>query len=79
MHIMDRRMVFEGPGQIQAARTKVIACATVIEEMLPLLPPGVDYRVLDFGLHVNPEALDATAPAAGRGLPRAGLWPARQP
>jgi hypothetical protein len=54
---MDHRMVFEGPGQIQATRTKVIACATVIEEMLPLLPPGVDYRVLDFGLHVNPEAL----------------------
>jgi hypothetical protein len=54
---MGRRMVLEGPGQIQATRTKVIACATVIEEMLPLLPPGVDYRVLDFGLHVNPEAL----------------------
>jgi hypothetical protein len=57
MHIMDRRMVLEGPGQIQATCTKVIACATVIEEMLPLLPPGVDYRVLNFGLHVNPEAL----------------------
>jgi len=54
---MDHRMVFERPGQIQATRTKVIACATVIEEMLPHLPPGVDYRVLDFGLHVNPEAL----------------------
>ena len=54
---MGRRVVLEGPGQIQATRTKVIACATVIEEMLPLLPPGVDYRVLDFGLHVNPEAL----------------------
>jgi hypothetical protein len=54
---MDRQMVFEGPGQIQATRTKVIACATVIEEMLPLLPPDADYRVLDFGLHVNPEAL----------------------
>jgi hypothetical protein len=57
MHIMYRRMVFEAPGRIQATRTKVIACATVIEEMLPLLPPDVDYRVLDFGLHVNPEAL----------------------
>jgi hypothetical protein len=42
---------------MQATRTKVIACATVIEEMLPHLPPGVDYCVLDFGLHVNPEAL----------------------
>ena len=50
-------MVFEGQGPIQAIRTKVIACATVIEEMLPHLPPGVEYCVLDFGLHVNPEAL----------------------
>jgi hypothetical protein len=57
MYIMDQRVVFAGPSQIQATRTKVIACATVIEEMLPLLPPDVDYRVLDFGLHVNPEAL----------------------
>jgi hypothetical protein len=39
------------------SRTKVIACATVIEEMLPLLPPGVGHQVLDFGLHVNPESL----------------------
>jgi hypothetical protein len=54
---MVHRMVFERPGQIQVTRTKVIACATVIEEMLPLLPPDVDYRVLDFGLHVNTEAL----------------------
>lgn len=50
-------MVFEEPGQIRATRTKVIACATVTEEMLPHLSPGVDCRVLDFGLHVNPEAL----------------------
>lgn len=38
-------------------RTFVIACATVIEEMLPLMPPGMGYQVLDFGLHVNPTAL----------------------
>ncbi len=35
----------------------VIACATVIEEMLPLLPPGVGHRVLDFGLHTDPAKL----------------------
>ncbi len=35
----------------------VIACATVIEEMLPLLPPEVGHRVLDFGLHVDPARL----------------------
>jgi hypothetical protein len=35
----------------------VVACATVIEEMLPLLPEGVAYKVLDFGLHLTPEKL----------------------
>jgi hypothetical protein len=38
-------------------RVSVIACATVIEEMLPLMSNGIDYRVLDFGLHTNPAAL----------------------
>ena len=38
-------------------QTKIIACATVIEEMLPHLPPGVSYEVLDFGLHIRPENL----------------------
>jgi hypothetical protein len=36
---------------------KVIACATVIEEMLPLLPEDVTYEILDFGLHLTPEKL----------------------
>ena len=40
--------------------TKVIACQVVIEEMLPLLPQGVDYEILDFGLHVNPDKLKKT-------------------
>jgi len=47
--------------------TLVMACATVIEEMLTHLPEGMDYQVFDFGLHVNPgklrtalqEAIDA--------------------
>lgn len=44
--------------QIQAEeQIAVIACATVIEEMMPHLLPGTRYEVLDFGLHVNPEAL----------------------
>jgi hypothetical protein len=38
-------------------RIKVIACATVIEEMLPFLPPNVTTEVLDFGLHRTPEKL----------------------
>jgi hypothetical protein len=49
---------------------KLIACATVIEEMLPLMPPGLSYETLDFGLHSDPErlrtalqnAIDAAAP-----------------
>ncbi|MEW5959712.1 MAG: DUF1638 domain-containing protein, partial [Chloroflexota bacterium] len=51
------------------ARTKVVACATVIEEMLPLLPSGMQVEVLDFGLHLHPEklraSLQATIDAAG--------------
>ncbi len=51
----------EGESEIQAAeRTAVIACATVIEEMMPHLTPDVTYEVLDFGLHVNPDALRST-------------------
>jgi len=38
-------------------RTKVIACATVIEEMQPLLPQGVTSETLDFGLHMIPNNL----------------------
>lgn len=41
-------------------RSIVIACPTVIEELKPLLPPTVRARVLDFGLHVNPENLRRT-------------------
>jgi hypothetical protein len=37
--------------------TKIIACETVIEEMLPYLPPGMAYEVLDFGLHLEPDGL----------------------
>ena len=55
---------------MENGRIKVIACATVIEEMLPLMPPDLDYEVLDFGLHLVPgslklrlqEAIDAACP-----------------
>lgn len=39
---------------------QVLACATVMEEMLPLRPEGMAYHVLDFGLHVNPAVLKRT-------------------
>ncbi len=42
------------------SRTLVMACATVIEEMLPIMPEGMAHRVFDFGLHVNPGKLRAT-------------------
>jgi hypothetical protein len=39
------------------ANTRVIACATVIEEMRELMPPGMTAETLDFGLHIRPEVL----------------------
>jgi hypothetical protein len=38
-------------------KCKVLACATVIEEMLPLIPPLMKYEVLEFGLHTDPKML----------------------
>lgn len=38
-------------------KKKIIACAAVIEEMLPVLPPDTAYEILDFGLHFRPEKL----------------------
>jgi hypothetical protein len=40
-----------------ANKTKVLACATVIEEMLTIMPADYDHETLEFGLHINPEAL----------------------
>jgi hypothetical protein len=42
---------------LNAGRTELVACATVVEEAAPLLPQGMGCQVLDFGLHVHPEAL----------------------
>lgn len=42
------------------SRTLVMACATVIEEMLPHLPAGMQHQVFEFGLHINPEKLRRT-------------------
>ena len=43
--------------QVNIERCKLIACAAVIEEMLPFIPPRMSYEVLDFGLHTNPKSL----------------------
>jgi hypothetical protein len=45
---------------IDYSKTLVMACATVIEEITPLLPAGIHQKVFDFGLHVFPEKLRAT-------------------
>ncbi|MBN1453835.1 MAG: DUF1638 domain-containing protein [Anaerolineales bacterium] len=44
-------------SHLYSASRRVIACETVIEEMLPFLPPDVPHEVLDFGLHINPAKL----------------------
>jgi Protein of unknown function (DUF1638) len=44
-------------SHLYGARRRVIACATVIEELLPFLPAEVSYEVLDFGLHLQPQKL----------------------
>jgi len=46
--------------KLNPEKTKVFACATVIEEMLPLMPPDMAHEVLDFGLHLIPENLKTT-------------------
>lgn len=45
-------------------RVKVIACATVMEEMAPLMPAEMPRQVLDFGLHLHPNSLTAELQAA---------------
>lgn len=44
-------------SDLYQAKRKVIACATMVEEMLPLLSDDIPYEVLDFGLHLNPPEL----------------------
>lgn len=44
-------------------QTIVVACATVIEEMLPLMPAGMERHVLEFGLHADPAKLRETLQA----------------
>lgn len=39
------------------ARTRIIACQTVIEEMRPMLPCGVETLTLESGLHLHPDKL----------------------
>ena len=47
-------------ARMENSHTLVMACATVIEEMLPLMPAGMAHKVFDFGLHTYPDRLRAT-------------------
>jgi len=49
---------------INPRRTLVMACATVIEEMQPHMPEGMQSKVFDFGLHIRPDKLRTTLQAA---------------
>jgi hypothetical protein len=61
--------VLEEEEFVSKGRIKIIACATVLEEMLPFMSLDQAYEVLDFGLHLRPknlkdalqEAIDASA------------------
>ncbi len=44
-------------SHLYGSRRRVIACATVLEEMLPFLPADIPYEVMDFGLHLRPQEL----------------------
>lgn len=44
-------------SHLYTANRRVIACETVIEEMLPFLTEDVPHEVLDFGLHIKPAEL----------------------
>jgi hypothetical protein len=43
--------------QVNPERCKLIACAAVIEEILPSMQSGMSYEILDFGLHTDPKSL----------------------
>ncbi len=48
---------FDRWAALYTSKRRVIACATVIEEMGGWLPEDVQHEVLDFGLHLHPEKL----------------------
>lgn len=57
---MDKPPEFHDWAHLPDSRRRVIACATVMEEILPFLPGDVAYEILDFGLHLRPGELKKT-------------------
>ena len=56
-YLMDNLPIRDHWKHLYGAKRHVIACATVIEEMLAFLPGDITHEVLDFGLHLNPNDL----------------------
>ncbi len=54
---MEKQPELDRWSHLYGARRCIIACATVLEEMLPFIPASVPYEVLDFGLHLRPNEL----------------------
>jgi hypothetical protein len=54
---MDNHPETDRWTSLYGARRRVLACATVIEEMTPFMPADVSHETLDFGLHLRPEKL----------------------
>ena len=42
---------------MKKVKTKILACETVLKEMLPLLPQECEYRTFESGLHLSPDKL----------------------
>ena len=45
------------PKKASARKTKILACAVIIEELRSRLPDGIECETLDFGLHRSPDLL----------------------
>ena len=54
---MDNHPETDRWTSLYGARRRVLACATVIEEMISFIPADVSHESLDFGLHLRPEKL----------------------
>ena len=50
-------MLSPGLPRLIGPRAHVIACAAVMEDILPYLPVGAECTVLEFGLHADPSSL----------------------
>jgi hypothetical protein len=60
---MDHRVQPNQMSDLSLTRRRVIACATVMEEIQPFLPADVPFEILDFGLHLRPGELKKTLQA----------------